>query len=63
MTSLWVKIEIGAGHIKTVIEEAKQLAAKLNCGVTFEFNGIPMNITADSNTEEKYNQYLENSER
>ena len=63
MTSLWVKIEIGAGHIKTVIEEAKQLAAKLGCGVTFKFNGIPMEITADSDTEEKYNEYLANTER
>jgi len=63
MTSLWVKIEIGAGHIKTVIEEAKQLAAKLGCGVTFEFNGIPMSIVSDSDTEEKYNEYLANTER
>ena len=63
MTSLWVKIEIGAGHIKTVIEEAKQLAAKLICGVMFEFNGIPMDINADSNAEEKYNEYLANLER
>ena len=63
MTSLWVKIEIGAGHIKTVIEEAKQLAKKLGCGVTFEFNEIPMSITADSDTEEKYNEYLANLER
>lgn len=63
MTSLWIQIEVGTGCIKNLIEEAKQHAAKLNCGVTFNFNGIQMNITADSDIEEKYNEYLARFER
>jgi len=55
----WIKTEFGAGRIDVAIEEAKELAEKLNVGVEFTFNGISISVTKHSNPELLEKEYMD----
>ena len=52
--NLILKVEFLPGtHIETAIKEAKKLAQKLCCGVTFCFNGVDLRVWPNSDIKEK----------
>jgi len=59
MTSIWLPLEIGAGHITKTLQDAQRIAVQLNCGVTFSFNGVQLYITPDSDLEKVQKEYGE----
>ena len=58
MTSIWLPLEIGAGHITKTLQDAQRIATQLNCGVTFSFNGIQLHITPNSDLEKEEKEYM-----
>ena len=59
MTSIWLPLEIGAGHITKTLQDAQRIATQLNCGVTFSFNGVQLYITPDSDLKKVRKEYSE----
>ena len=55
---VWIKAEV-EGTIITAIEDAKDIAGKLGCGVTFMFNDVVMYIKEDTDEKEALKRYKE----